>query len=318
MVFINYIINQLITKFTSFATLQGVNGWPLRVIAQYYQVVLNMAPLPWQKFIPKPFWTAQFKHKLMPAEPAAPPPSQKDQGAEPSQPPKSAASDQIDEPPVPAGHPETQPLEAAGAENVQGYCKSLLAHIDPQNSMAAIISQLKDMDLSSHVSDLERLGVILSQRLMLIEHAYAAQGETLKVLQQDAEEMAKEQDVLTGFKLSILAAQERIHAFLAKKKEEEEMEKAQEEEKKAQEELRKVKEQQADQILSQMEAMGLSPQTLLELHQKRQIDAQQPIPSEAASAESEPAVPNTKKARIEDAQDSSEMVEVEVEEEEPK
>ena len=270
-----------------------------------------MAPMPWQRFIRKPFWTAQFKHKLIPAEPAAPPPSQKDQGAAPSQPPKSAASDQIDEPPVPAGHPETQPLEAAGAENVQGYCKSILAHIDPQNSMAAIISQLKDMDLSSHVSDLERLGVILSQRLMLIEHAHAAQGETLKVLQQDAEKMAKEQDVLTEFKLSILAAQERLHAFLAEKKEEEE--KAQEEEKKAQEELRKVKEQQAEQILSQMEALGLSPQTLLELHQKRQIDAQQPIPSEAAQ----------KKARIEAAQDSSaqdpsEMEEVEVEEDELK
>ena len=314
MVFINYIINQLITKFTSFATLQDVNGWPFRVIAQYYQVVLSMAPMPWQRFIRRPFWTAQFKHKLMPAEPAAPPPSQKDQGAAPSQPPKSAASDQIDEPPVPAGHPETQPLEAAGAENVQGYCKSILAHIDPQNSMAAIISQLKDMDLSSHVSDLDRLGVVLSQRLMLIEHAHATQGETLKVLQQDAEKMAKEQDVLTEFKLSILAAQERLHAFLAEKKEEEE--KAQEEEKKAQEELRKAKEQQAEQILSQMEALGLSPQTLMELHQKRQIEAQQSIPSE-------PAVPDTKKARIEAAQDSSaqdpsEMEEVEVEEDELK
>ena len=83
---------------------------------------------------------------------------------------------------------------------------------------------------------------------------------------------------------------------------------------KAQEELRKVKEQQAEQILSQMEALGLSPQALLELHQKRQNAAQQPIPSEAASAESEG--PNTKKARIEEHQDS-EMVDVQVEEEEP-
>ena len=49
---------------------------------------------------------------------------------------------------------------------------------------------------------------------------------------------------------------------LAKKKDEEEMAKAQEE-------LRKVKEQQAEQILSQMEALGLSPQVLLELHQKK-------------------------------------------------
>ena len=85
---------------------------------------------------------------------------------------------------------------------------------------------------------------------------------------------------------------------------------------KAQEELRKVKEQQAEQILSQMEALGLSPQALLELHQKRQNAAQQPIPSEAASAESEPFGPNTKKAKIEEHQDS-EMVDVQVEEEEP-
>jgi hypothetical protein len=47
---------------------------------------------------------------------------------------------------------------------------------------------------------------------------------------------------LTEFRLDILAAQESIHAFLAKKKEEEEMAKAQEEQ-------RKVKEQQAEQML---------------------------------------------------------------------
>ena len=81
---------------------------------------------------------------------------------------------------------------------------------------------------------------------------------------------------MTDFRLDILAAQERIHAFLAKKKEEEEMAKAQEE-------LMKVKEQQAEQILSQMEAFGLSPQALLELHQKRQNAAQQPIPFDLVS-----------------------------------
>ena len=241
----------------------------------------------------------QFKHKQQPAEPDEPPPSQKIQDTETAQ------------PPGPAGHPEPeQALEAAGAQEAQlfsgGYCKSILAHIDPQNSMAGTISQLKDMDLGSDVSDLEKLGVILSQRLMLIDNAYAAQDEAVKMILQDAEKMSKEQDVLTEFRICILAAQERVHAFLAKKKEEEEMAKAQEE-------LRKVKEQQAEQILSQMEALGLSPQALLELHQKRQNAAQQPIPSEAASAESEG--PNTKKARIEEHQDYSEMVDVQVEEE---
>ena len=256
-----------------------------------------MAPLPWQRRISRSFWTAQFKHKQQPPEPKEPPPSQKNQDAETAQPP---------------GHPEPeQALEAAAAQKAQlflsgGYCKSVLAHIDPQNTMAATISQLKDMDLGSDVSDLERLGAILSQRLMLLDNAYAAQDETMRMLLQDAEKMSKEQNVLTDFRIDILAAQERIHAFLAKKKEEEEMAKAQEE-------LMKVKEQQAEQILSQMEAFGLSPQALLELHQKRQNAAQQPIPSEAASAESGPS---TKKAKIEEPQDS-EMVDVQVEEEEP-
>ncbi len=99
---------------------------------------------------------------------------------------------------------------------------------------------------------------------------------------------------------------------------------------KAQEELRKLKEDQAQDILHHMAAIGLSPQTLLELHQKMQKDAQKPIPedqvseppqpeaavpSEAASAESEPCGPATKKARLEEPQHSSEMVEVYVEEE---
>ena len=250
-----------------------------------------MAPLPWQRRISRSFWTAQFKHKQQPPEPKEPPPPQKNQDAETAQPP---------------GHPEPEAAQKAQLFLSGGYCKSVLAHIDPQNSMAATISQLKDMDLGSNVSDLERLGVILSQKLMLLDNAYAAQDETMKMLLQDAEKMSKEQNVLTDFRMDILAAQERIHAFLAKKKEEEEMAKAQEE-------LMKVKEQQAEQILSQMEAFGLSPQALLELHQKRQNAAQQPIPSEAASAESGPS---TKKAKIEEPQDS-EMVDVQVEEEEP-
>ena len=184
---------------TSFATLQDVNGWPLKVIAQYYQVVLNMAPLPWQKRISRSFCTAQFKHKQQPAEPSEPPP-QKNQDAETAQPP---------------GHPEPEAAQKAQLFLSGGYCKSVLAHIDPQNSMTATISQLKDMDLGSDVSDLERLGAILSQRLMLLDNAYAAQDETMKMLLQDAEKMSKEQNVLTDFRIDILAAQERIHAFLA-------------------------------------------------------------------------------------------------------
>ena len=163
--------------------MQEVNGWPKKVIAQYYQVILNMAPLPWQRLISASFGTAQFQNKQRPAEPAGHPPSQQLQGAEHSQSPQDAEPEQL--------------LEAAGAEKAQlffagGYCKSILAHIDPQNSMADAISQLKDMDFGSDLSDLERLGVILSQRLMLLDKAYAAQDETMAMLLQDAEKMSKD------------------------------------------------------------------------------------------------------------------------------
>ena len=250
--------------FTSFGTLQDVNGWPKKVIAQYYQMILNMAPLPWQKSISsKPYWTAQFKHRLKPPKPPSCQQPQAEADAAPSQPPEAATfaiAAQTDDPTF-----------------SQGYCKSLLAKIDPENGISQAINQLKEMDLSPDVSDAEQLEAILSQKLLLVEEAYEAQDATMQRIFKDAEQMAKEQDVLTEFRRGILAAQERIHASLAKKKEEEE------EMAKAQEELRKVKEQQAEQILSQMEAIGLSPEALLELHQKRQNDAQQPIPSDQVS-----------------------------------
>ena len=222
-----------------------------------------MAPLPWQKIISKPYWTSQFKHKLNPPKPAELPSCELPQAeadAEPSQPPEAAASAKIDDPSF-----------------AQGYCKSLLAKIDTENGISQAINQLKEIDLSPGASNVEQLEAILSQNLLLVEEAYEAQDATLQRIFKDAEQMAKEQNVLTDFRNCILAAQERIHAFLAKKKEEEE------EMAKAQEELMKVKEQQAEQILSQMEALGLSPQVLLEMHQKRQNDAQQPIPSDLVS-----------------------------------
>ena len=213
------------------------------------------------------------------------------------------------------------------AEFAGGYCKSILAHIDPQNSMADAISQHLAMDLEgSDLSDLEGLRDIISKRLMLIDKAYAAQDETMAMLLQDAGKMSKEQAALIELRLGSIEAQERVDARVAQKKKEEEMAQAQEE-------LRKLKEEQAQQILSEMDAIGLSPEALLELHQKRQKDAKKPIPedqvseppgtskpgaavpSEAASAEFESCGPATKKARLEEAQQSSEIVEVTVEEE---
>ena len=295
--------------FTSFATLQDVNGWPQRVIAQYYQVILNMTPLPWQKFVSKPYWTAQFKHKLKPPKPAEPPGCQQPQAepdAEPSQPPKAATF--------------AMAAQTDDSTFAQGYCKSLLAQIDPENGIRQAINQLKGMDLSPDVSDVQELEAIISQKLLLVEQAYAAQDATMQRISTDAQQMAEEQGVLGQLRLDILDAQEKLKGFLAQKKEEEQ----------AQEELR---EEQAQQILSQMDAIGLSPEALLELHQKRQKDGKKPIPedqvseppgtskpeaavpSEADRAEFESCGPATKKARLEEPQQSSEMVEVIVEEE---
>ena len=240
--------------FTSFGTLQGVNGWPQRVIAQYYQVILNMTPLPWQKSISsKPYWTAQFKHRLKPPKPPSCQQPQAEADAAPSQPPEAATfaiAAQTDDPTF-----------------SQGYCKSLLAKIDPENGISQAINQLKEMDLSPDVSDVEQLEAILSQKLLLVEEAYAAQDATMERIFKDAQQMAEEQGVLCQLRLGILDAQEKLKGFLAQKKEEEEMAKAQEE-------LRKLKEQQAKDLLHQVAAIGLSPQTLLELHQKMQKDAQ--------------------------------------------
>ena len=294
--------------------MQDVNGWPQGVIAQYYQVILNMAPLPWQKVVSEPYWTAQFKHKLKPAEPHEPPHSQQLQGAGHSQSHQDVEPEQL--------------LEAAGAEMAQPclagrYCKSILAHIDPQSSMADSISQHLAMDLDgSDLSDLEGLRDIISKRLVIINQAYAAQDETVTMLMQDLENMNKEQAALIELRSGTIEAQERVDARAAQKKEEEMAQVAQkkkeEEMAQAQEELRKQKEEQAQQILNQLHALGLSPEALLELHQKRQAAA---VPSEAASAESESCGPATKKARLEEPQqpqqpqESPEMVEVSVEEE---
>ena len=131
------------------------------------------------------------------------------------------------------------------------------------------------MDLSPDVSEVEQLVAILSKKLLLVEQAYAAQDATMLRIFQDAQQMAGEQGALGQLRLDILDAQEKLGGFLAQKKEEEMA--------KAQEELVKLKEQQAKDLLHQMEAIGLSPQSLLELHQKMQNDAQQPIPSDQVS-----------------------------------
>ena len=124
----------------------------------------------------------------------------------------------------------------------------------------------------SDLSDLEGLRDIISKRLMLIDKAYAAQDETMTMLLQDADKMSKEQAALIELRLGTIEAQERVDARVAQKKEEEMAQ--------AQEELRKLKEEQAQQILSQMDAIGLSPEALLELHQKRQKDGKKPIPED--------------------------------------
>ena len=228
--------------------MQGVNGWPQGVIAQYYQVILNMAPLPWQKLVSEPYWAAQFKHKLKPAEPAEHPghhQPEAEPGAERSQPPKAAQ--------------DTRAAQTDDRTFAQGYCKSLLAEIDPENGIRQAINHLKGMDCSPDVSGVQELEGIISQKLLLVEQAYAAQDATMQRILADAQQMAEEQGALGQLRLDILDAQEKLKGFLA------------------QEELRKQKEEQAQQILDQLHALGLSPEAVLELHQKRQAEAKKPI-----------------------------------------
>ena len=224
-----------------------------------------MAPLPWKKLVSEPYWTAQFKHTLKLAEPAEHPghhQPEAEPGAERSQPPKAAQ--------------DTRAAQTDDRTFAQGYCKSFLAEIDPENGIRQAINHLKGMDCSPDVSDLQELEGIISQKLLLVEQAYAAQDATMQRIFTDAQQMAEEQGVLGQLRLDILDAQEKLKGFLAQKKEEEEMAQAQEE-------LRRLKEEQAQQILNQLHALGLSPEAVLELHQKRQAEAKKPISEDEVS-----------------------------------
>ena len=72
----------------------------------------------------------------------------------------------------------------------------MLAPIDPENGIRQAINQLKGMDLSPDVSDVQELEAIISQKLLLVEQAYAAQDATMQRISTDAQQMAEEQGVL--------------------------------------------------------------------------------------------------------------------------
>ena len=96
-------------------------------------MVLNLCPLPWQKFVSDDY-CAQFRHKLPPPEPAEPP-----QAAGPSQLPQLFKS-----PPVAKAKPQAQ------ARTSEGY-RSQNDVIDPGLTMTQVIKLVKEAEDLSEV-----------------------------------------------------------------------------------------------------------------------------------------------------------------------
>ena len=80
-----------------------------------------------------------------------------------------------------------------------------MLRVDTENGISQAINQLEEIDLSPDASNVEQVGAILSQKLLLVEEAYEAQDATMQRIFKDAEQMAKEQDVLTEFRICILS-----------------------------------------------------------------------------------------------------------------
>ena len=166
----------------------------------------------------------------------------------------------------------------------EGYCKSMLDDIDSDHSMRDLMSQVTQFT-GEELSAVDEGGVIISQNIAVLDKAYASQEKTLRRLMQDAFRMAKEQVVLHDLRCRIHIAKQRLQEFQGENLDI------------AQDNLTLIQVLQKNAILDQMEALGLSPQELMDLHQTRNPDAQQQIPSEASS-HSQPCAPATKKAKL--------------------
>ena len=124
-------------------------------------MVLNLCPLPWQKFVSEDY-CAQFRHKLPPPEPAEPP-----QAAGPSQLPQLFKS-----PPVTKAKPQAQ------ARTSEGY-RSQYDVIDPGLTMTQVIKLVKEAEDLSEVDCLEHIHKDIIQKLEALKHGMDVQEVTL-------------------------------------------------------------------------------------------------------------------------------------------
>ena len=184
--------------FTSLATLQGINGWSTETIAQYYQMILNIVPLPWQVFVTKPFWCAQFMHRVV----------------ETAEPPKSASPSQLFKAP-----PYAKPRPKAQVKQSAGYYSSQYAVIDPEHTITDLIRLVQGAEDLSEIGNLEKLHNEINQKLEVLKDGIAANEFTILRILEDAKKMQDEQLLFAQLKLELHQAKEKISTALTEMEE---------------------------------------------------------------------------------------------------
>ena len=186
--------------FTSLTTLQDINGWSKETIAQYYQMILSLCPLPWQVFVTEPFWTAQFLHKLEPAEP-----------------PKFAGPSQLYQ--LFKSAPSAKARPKAQASKSEGYYKSQYAVIDPEHTITQLIKLVQGAEDLSEIGSLENIHNEITQKLEALKYGMDAQEFTLFKILEDAKKMQDEQLLLAQMQLELTQAKEKISTALTEMEE---------------------------------------------------------------------------------------------------
>ena len=186
--------------FTSLTTLQDINGWSKETIAQYYQMILSLCPLPWQVFVTEPFYCAQFMHKLEPAEP-----------------PKSAGPSQLYQ--LFKSAPSAKARPKAQASKSEGYYKSQYAVIDPEHTITQLIKLVQGAEDLSEIGSLENIHNEITKKLEALKYGMDAQEFTLFKILEDAKKMQDEQLLLAQMQLELTQAKEKISTALTEMEE---------------------------------------------------------------------------------------------------
>ena len=211
--------------FTSLATLQDINGWSEETIAQYYQMILSLCPPRWQVFVTEPFYCAQFMHKLEPAEP-----------------PKAAGPSQLHH--LFKSAPSAKARPKAQAKKSEGYYRSQYAVIDPGHTITQLIKLVKGAEDLSEIGSLEHIHKEINQKLEALKYGIDVQEFTLFRILEDAKKMQDEQLPLAQMQLELNQAKEKISTALAEMEE------------------KKSKQAKADELVAQLEELGMKSEDL--------------------------------------------------------